>query len=97
MEHQPQLPLDVPPSNLRFIEGGRAIAARNVQASFAVDTDAVSSNLGGMAGYYVVAWDDEGTMITAYHCGTRNPYSVAMLPDLLRGRIASDVLNGEPA
>ena len=97
MEQQPQLPLDVPPSNIRCIEGGRAIAARNVQASFAVDTDAVSSDLTSMAGYYVVAWDDEGGMVSAYHCGARNPYSVAMLPELLRGRIASDIANGDTA
>lgn len=94
---QPELPLAHPTSNIRCIEGGRAIAARNVQASFAVDTDTVSSTFPDMAGYFLVAWDDQGCMVSAYHCGARNPFSPAMIPDLVHGRAASDVLNGDPA
>lgn len=94
---QPTLPLDLPPSNLRTIEGGRAIAARNVQAAFAVDTDQVSSELQSMAGFWLVAWDDEGFMMSAYHCGHRNPFSPAMLPELIRGRAAADIISGDAA
>lgn len=94
---QPELPLDNPPSNIRSIEGGRAIAARNVHASFAVDTGEMTTLLPDMAAYWLVAWDDEGNMVTAYHCGARNPFSPAMIPDLVRGRAAADILNGDPA
>ena len=97
IENQPNLPLELPVFNLRSIEGGRSIVARNTQSSFAVDTSSVSTQLEGMAGYVVIAWDDEGLMASAYHCGSRNPFSPAMLPDLLRGRIAADILSGEPA
>lgn len=94
---QPSLPLDLPPSNLRTIEGGRAIAARNVHASFAVDSDAITTGIGDMAGYVLMAWDDEGTMMSAHHFGSRNPFSPAMMPDLVRGRLAADVLAGDDA
>jgi hypothetical protein len=95
VEFQPELPLGEPrQSNLRPIEGGRAIQARNVRASFAVDCDEIESTAENMAGYAVVAWDDEGGMTFVYHAGVRNPFSPAMIPDLVRNRVAAEILGG---
>jgi hypothetical protein len=94
--YQPELPMELP-HNLVAIEGGRAIAARDVQASFAVDTDDASTGMPNMAGYVIVAWCDEGGFEVHYHAGNRNPFSPAMIPDLVRGHVASSVLQSEDA
>lgn len=92
-EFQPSLPLGEP-TNLRSIEGGRAIAARDVQASFAVDADEIQTQLHNMAGYYLIAWDDEGQFNTAVHLGTRNPFAAVMLADIVHNRVSNDVAGG---
>lgn len=97
IEDQTELPLDCPPSNVRSIEGGRAIAARDAHASFAVDTDTITTSLRDMAGYVVIAWNDEGDFSPALYCGSRNPFSPVMIPDLVRGVVSRCVLNGDPA
>lgn len=89
---QDQLPLPMQlPHNLRSIEGGRAIAARDVLASFAVDTDSISTDCLEMAGFVVIAWDDVGAVTLAYHLGTRNPFSPCMIGDVVKNRLAYEM------
>lgn len=88
-EFQPELPFGERPA-FTSIEGGRAIAARDVSASMAVDGDELSCTE-NMAGYVIIVWDDEGGVGSAFHLGSRNPFSPAMLPDLLRQRIATEI------
>mgnify|MGYP003329622680 CR=1 FL=1 len=81
---------------LRPIEGGRAIAARDVQASFAVDTDEITTSIPNIAGYVIMAWDDEGSITDAYHLGTRNPMCHQMILDLFKSRFSGRVIgNGD--
>lgn len=79
---------------LRPIEGGRAIAARDAQASFAVDCTDITVQLENLSVYVVFAWDDEGKINTAYFMGPRNPFSPAMVPYLIRARLVSQIANG---
>jgi predicted lipoprotein len=62
-------------SFLKATEGRRASAALEVQTDFARDTEAITINCAEMAGYIVIAWDDEGHMQTAMSNGVRSPYS----------------------
>lgn len=88
-EFQQELPLNDRPV-LYPIEGGRAIAARDVMSSMSVDADELSCTE-NIAGYAIIVWDDEGGVGSAFHLGSRNPFSPAMLPDVLRQRIAADI------
>lgn len=82
--------MSVPPAFVS-IEGGRAIAARDVLGAFAKASDSVSIETPNMAGYYLVAWDDQGFMTTAYKAGIRNPYCGALLPDVINQRLLQDL------
>jgi len=79
-------------ADLRTIEGGRSIAARDMQASFSVEADTLQCAIPNLAGFVLVAWDDEGNIQATHHLGVRNPYSPAMIPDLIRNRAAHDIM-----
>lgn len=70
-------------TNLVAIEGGRAVAARNVLAQFAADTEALSTESNDMAGYAVVVWDDRGFRSIAVHQGARCPMAPTLVPDFV--------------
>lgn len=68
---------------LRMIEGGRSIAARDVHAEFSSDGVDMLREVPEMAGYVVVVWNDEGKTEIAINRGKRNPYSNAMIRDVV--------------
>lgn len=80
-----------PASNLRSIEGGRAIAAQEVLSQFASETETLSVNCQDMAGFMVVVWDDEGGMHRSFFNAPRSPYSPEMLTSLLSEKIKAAV------
>lgn len=77
---------------LRTIEGGRSIAARDVHASFAVDSDDLVSQVPNMAGYCIIVWDDEGGITSHASLGRFNPFSPAMVPDIVRMRASHHMM-----
>ena len=83
--------IERPSSAFVSIEGGRAIAARDILGHFAKSSDEVSTGTENMAGYYIIAWDDQGFMTTAYRAGRRNPYANAILPDAVTQRLKQDL------
>ncbi len=92
-----QLDLPIPletRNNLRPIEGGRAISARNTKTVFDKESFDVSNALENLAGFFMLAWDDEGQISWAYHSSTRSPFSPALLPDIIKERAASAVIGG---
>jgi hypothetical protein len=50
-----------------------------------------------MAGYFLVAWNDEGHMFSTLSLGKRNPFSAPMLPEMIEARVVKDVAELEPA
>jgi hypothetical protein len=70
-------------SNLVQIEGGRAIAARDVQAAFASETETLMLECADMAGFFVVVWDDEGARASVMYRGKRCPYGPTMIKDMI--------------
>lgn len=74
-------------SNVRSIEGGRAIKARDVQAEFAKETSSVSELCPNAAGFFVIMWDDEGEFAYSVHKGDRNPYAPSLLPNIVKEKV----------
>jgi hypothetical protein len=66
------------------IEGGRAIAARDVLAQFAADTEALSTESIDVAGYAIVLWDDQGSRSICVHQGKRCPMASTLVPDFVQ-------------
>lgn len=73
--------------NIRVIEGGRTLYARDVQAAFADKTEAASVDTPDMAGFLIVVWDDQGMMATKFHHGQMSPYAPSLLPDIIRDSV----------
>jgi hypothetical protein len=82
-------------SNLRSIDGGRFIHARDVHADLATTVDDFIATTETMAGYFLLVWDDEGVARSALHIGVRNPYGPALIPDLAKNMANADVYRGE--
>jgi hypothetical protein len=76
-------------TNIRPIEGGRAIAAQAVLSEFASETETVSTTSQDMAGFLVIAWDDEGGMVSAFHNAPRSPFSAELLTTILTDKVKS--------
>lgn len=74
-------------SNLRAIEGGRHIKARDVQDTLFGEVNILCGEVQTMAGFAVIAWDDEGFVASSYHTGDRNPYAPPLLPDIIAEEI----------
>lgn len=72
------------------IEGGRNKCANAVLAEFAKETADMAGELGLVAGFAVLMWNDEGEVQTVVHCGERNPFSPVLIPG-----IASDLFKGD--
>lgn len=90
---QPMLPMELP--KLVSIEGGRAIAARDVQAAFAVDADSVSTETLNMAGYIIIAWDDEGGIEIKVSNAPRSPIASILLPNMARELVEGHIMRGD--
>jgi len=73
--------------DLTLVEGGRARAANDVQNLFAELTSELSIECPEMAGFVVVAWDDEGFMNCTFHVGPRTPVPGMMLRDYVNQKI----------
>lgn len=74
-------------ANIRAIDGGRSIAARDVHAEFSNTGVDFLRELPEMAGYFMVAWDDEGRAISVHSVGKRNPYSFAMFREIVADHV----------
>lgn len=72
------------------IEGGRSIAARDVQAEFAKRTEELCREYDMLAGFAIMVWDDEGQTSTRVYFGKRSGFPPALIPS-----IASDMFKGD--
>lgn len=66
------------------IDRGRDIEANDVHAQFAEKTERVLVQCERMAGFAVVAWDDEGVAEIEYHQGKNSPLPSMMVPRLVK-------------
>ena len=78
---------------LKVLEGGRAIAANEVLAEFASKTADISTEVETMAGFAVMAWDDEGNLVTEVHIGGRTPFSPMLVPAFARDLFKADIVD----
>lgn len=76
-----------PLSLLEKVEGDRAKAALEIHNEFASDTQAITVECPEMAGYVVIAWDDEGHFQDAMCNGVRSPYAKEMIGMLLAKKV----------
>lgn len=77
------------------IEGGRSIAARDVQAEFAKQTEELSHEFDTMAGFAVLVWNDEGEITSVIHMGKRNGFSPVLIPVIASDAFKMDVMSRE--
>jgi len=77
------------------IEGGRSIAARDVQAEFAKQTEELSHEYDTMAGFAILVWDDEGDLSSAVHFGRRSSFAPVLIPGIASDVFKLDVVHRE--
>ncbi len=70
----------------------RAVAANKVHAQFAHDSLNFVTVSPHMAGFSIVAWDDEGTMSSVYYRGENDPFAPMLIPDMVRDMVKADVI-----
>ncbi len=62
----------------------RDVQANDVHAHFAEKTERVLTQCERMAGFAVVAWDDEGVAEIEFHQGKNSPLPSMMVPRLVK-------------
>jgi hypothetical protein len=87
-------PVKAAPS-LIAIEGGRSIAARDVQAEFAKQTEELSTEYDAMAGFAILVWDDQGQASSIVHFGKRNGFAPILIPGIASNMFTNDVMATE--
>lgn len=89
---KPELP---PPERPKVIsiDGGRAIAARDVEAAFRDAVEEVISDCQSPAGFILLVSDDEGFISGVAHMGDRLPYSPDMFSEVLRKQVDSFLIS----
>lgn len=81
-----------PIGQLVAIEGGRSIAARDVQAEFAKQTEELSHEFDTMAGFAVLVWDDEGQISSVVYFGKRSAFGPVLIPSIASDAFKRDVM-----
>lgn len=71
------------------IEGGRAIAARDVHTELGSAADLAPAECPDMAGFALLTWDDQGFVHSTIYTGPRNPYSPAILKEIAASAVSS--------
>jgi hypothetical protein len=77
------------------VDRGRDIEANDVHAHFAEKTERVLVQCERMAGFAIVAWDDEGVAEIEYHQGKNSPLPSMMVPRLVKDYLTVFFARGE--
>lgn len=77
------------PKKLISIEGGRHIAARDVEVVFRDAVETALSDCDTPAGFIVLLFDDEGYTNGIAHMGNRLPYSPDLFSEVARKQISN--------
>jgi len=77
------------------IEGGRSIAARDVQAEFAKQTEELSHKYDMLAGFAIMVWDDEGEVSSVVYFGKRSAFGPVLIPSIASEAFKRDVMRDE--
>jgi hypothetical protein len=81
--------------NVVGIDGGRAIEGRRMRVEFDGAAVDMAGGVENMAGYFLVAWDDEGNFTSSLSLGPRNPYPTMDVPDKILQMARADIIKDD--